>query len=155
MYELGNKKTDGQPYRIFYEYINVEYMSIDINGMDGAIVLDLEIPILNLKSRDMVANIGTAEHVMNQEQVFRNIHNLSHFRMVHWVPKEKKRSKHGYWGYTEDFFKMLAELNNYQIEKLYTLKYRHGIVCCSYRKTNSKLYKHIPINCYMKMRWIS
>ena len=136
MYELGNKKAKGQPpYRIYYKAINVEYTSIDLNGMDGAIKLDLRKPI-DLPSRDMVANIGTAEHIMDQEAVFRNIHNLSHFRMVHWSRQAKLRPRHGCWGYEKDFFIMLAKLNDYVIEKLYINK-KCKYICCSYKKINN------------------
>lgn len=136
MYELGNKITNGIPYSVFYRKLGIQYISIDINGRNGALKLDLTKPI-NLKSRDMVSNIGTTEHVINQEAVFRNIHNLSHFRMVHWVPIEKERINHGFYGYNELFFLNLCELNNYEIEKFYKDTDRH-LICCSFKKTDDK-----------------
>lgn len=151
IYDLGNKKTNNKPYSIYYKEKNIEYNSIDINGKDGALKLDLTKPI-NLQSREMVSNIGTSEHVTNQEAVFKNIHNLSNFRIVHWVPVKDKRKDHGYYGYTKKFFKLLAELNYYEIEKLYYYNPRN-IICCSYRKTkdlqfkwDEELLKYIGVN---------
>ena len=138
MYELGNKKTDGVPYSVYYQTKGIEYTSIDLNGLDGAISLDLNNDI-DLTPREMVANIGTSEHVSSQRAVFQNIHNLSSGRMVHWVPLALKHPEHGFYGYTEDFFVRLGKLNNYEIEKLYIEKTfkKWSLICCSYRK-NSK-----------------
>ncbi len=137
IYELGNKKTDSRPYSIYYNSLGKEYTSIDLNGLDGALTLDLCSDI-DLPSRDVVFNIGTSEHVVDQKQVFLNIHNLSHHRMIHWVPFESKHKDHGMWGYNEDFFMKLAELNNYKIEKLYIEKSFKNwtLVCCSLKKQN-------------------
>jgi len=135
VYELGNKKTNDIPYRSFYTSRGIEYTSIDLNGLDGALSFDLSKPI-DLPPKDIVMNIGTSEHVYEQEQVFRNIHNLSSNRMVHWVPLASKHTDHGCWGYSIEFFKELAELNNYSIEKLYIEESFKNwtIICCSYKK---------------------
>lgn len=136
VYELGNKKTNNIPYALYYRSKGIEYTSIDLNGLDGAIPLDLSTSI-QLPRRDAVLNIGTSEHVFDQKSVFRNIHNLSNSRMIHWVPIEAKHEAHGYWGYSIEFFKRLSKLNNYKIEKLYiesTFK-DWVLVCCSYKKT--------------------
>ncbi len=137
VYELGNKKTNGVPYRFFYNSKGIQYTSIDLNGLDGALPLDLSKPV-DLTSRDIVMNIGTSEHILEQEQVFRNIHNLSRHRMVHWVPLSSKHPDHGCWGYDIDFFEKLAVLNDYKIEKLYleTTFKNWSIICCSYKKNN-------------------
>ncbi len=145
MYELGNKKRKGIPFSIFYKSKDIEYTSLDLNGMDGSIILDLSKPT-DLPSRDMVANIGTSEHVMDQESVFRNVHNLSHFRMIHWTPQAKIHPRHGYWGYEKEFFIMLAKLNNYIIEKLYIdISFNsYGFVLCSYRKQGNDKFVWSP-----------
>lgn len=137
IYELGNKKTDSRPYSIYYKAIGKEYTSIDLNGLDGALKLDL-CDNINLPSRDVVFNIGTSEHVIDQKQVFLNIHNLSHHRMIHWVPFESKHKNHGMYGYNEEFFVKLANLNKYKIEKLYIEKSFKNwtLVCCSLKKQN-------------------
>ena len=153
MYELGNKKTNGVPYSIFYKRKGIDYTSIDLNGLDGALALDLNDPV-DLPARELVANIGTSEHVLDQKAVFQNIHNLSSYRMVHWVPLAFKHPEHGYWGYGEDFFAELAKLNNYIVEKLYVEKSFKSwqLVCCSFKKRESgRVFKwdenlHITFN---------
>ncbi|RJQ68727.1 MAG: class I SAM-dependent methyltransferase [Desulfobacteraceae bacterium] len=135
MYELGNKKNNGVPYSVFYKRKGIDYTSIDLNGLDGALALDLNEHV-DLPARELVANIGTSEHVRDQKILFQNIHNLSSSRMVHWVPLALKHPEHGYWGYDEDFFTELAKLNNYIVEKLYiekSFKSWH-LVCCAFKK---------------------
>lgn len=51
---------------------------------------------LDLQPRDMFANIGTTEQVLNQKICFQNIHNLSSVRIVYWVPLEKRHLAHGF-----------------------------------------------------------
>jgi len=135
IYELGNKKTNDKPYSIYYNSLGKDYVSIDLNGLDGALKLDL-CEAISLPSRDIVFNIGTSEHVVEQEKVFLNIHNLSHHRMVHWVPFEKKHPEHGMWGYSKEFFIRLASINSYKIEKLYVEEsFRNWtLLCCSLKK---------------------
>lgn len=94
MYDLGNKKTDGVPYNSYFRSLGITYDSIDLNGMDGALPLDLNADI-ELAARELVSNLGTSEHVLNQEACFRNVHNLSERRMVHWVPLAKRHPRHG------------------------------------------------------------
>lgn len=135
MYDLGNKKTDGVPYADYFRSQGIVYDSIDLNGMDGAIPLDLNTRI-DLPPRDLVSNIGTSEHVANQEACFRNIHELSRERMVHWVPLEKRHPTHGLYGYSVDFFLNIADENSYIVEKLYveTSFKDWKLICCSLRK---------------------
>lgn len=141
MYELGNKKTylnndTTQICRSWAEYfagLNIEYTSIDLNGMDGALALDLNEPINHLMPRDLVSNIGTTEHVLNQKQVFENIHNLSSRRMIHWVPLERCHPTHGLYGYSPEFFLSLSRVNQYTIDKLYIETRYSGwtLICCN------------------------
>jgi hypothetical protein len=77
----------------------IVYDSIDLNGLDGSLPLGLR-PELNLPPREMVANIGTSEHVLNQKICFQNIHHLSSGRMTHWVPMGKRHPDHGFFGYS-------------------------------------------------------
>ena len=140
VYELGNKKTNGVPYALYYRALGIEYTSIDLNGLDGSLPLDLSEDI-DLPKRDAVLNIGTSEHVLNQKSVFQNIHNLSKIKMIHWVPLATKHPTHGYWGYSIEFFEKLAKINKYKIEKLYIEKSfkNWSLVCCSYKKSLSTI----------------
>ncbi len=136
MYELGNKKSpDAGTYKAVFENMGIDHVSIDWNGLDGALPLDLNRPIEHLPPREMVTNIGTTEHVENQHGVFDNIHRLANRRIVHWVPYQMTTPDHGYYGYDEDFFERLAELNGYHIEKMYTTPFgRFCILCCALTK---------------------
>jgi hypothetical protein len=145
MYELGNKRTTKISYKTVFTGIGIDHFSIDINGEDGAVPLDLRDPI-DLPPRDIVTNIGTSEHVMDgQEMCFRNIHNLSNRRMVHWVPYGQTMTTHGRYGYGLSFFEQLAVLNDYIIEKLYMLPYGpQGILkiaCASFLKTSDAEFR--------------
>jgi hypothetical protein len=147
MYELGDKKTTKIQYKAVFTGIGMEHFSIDINGLHGAVPLDLREPI-DLPPRDIVTNIGTSEHVMDgQEMCFKNIHNLSSRRMVHWVPYARSMPFHGLYGYDLAFFEKLAAANHYVVEKLYMLPYGpRGIMkiaCAALRKTNDNEFKWI------------
>src|ERR1041384_5416258 len=74
MLELGNKVTGaGLVYKSVFEAMGIRHVSVDWNGKDGALPLDLRQP-LNLGRFDMVTNFGTSEHVEdNQKAVWRNI----------------------------------------------------------------------------------
>lgn len=139
MYELGNKKSFGQPpYSEFYNQKGILYTSIDINGLDGAVPLDLN-TILDLPAREMVTNIGVTEHVTDQKSVFTNIHNLSSRRMVHWVPLiGSENVRHGVYRYTKDFFQYLCILNDYKIKKEFLIYRDNGIkaYCLDLEKQN-------------------
>jgi len=97
-----------------------KHTSFDINGKDGAIAVDLCKPIPDkYKNKfNMVTNFGTTEHVEDQTQVFRNIHDMTTVGgvMIHSVPL------HGYWKghcpfrYTAKFPPMLSGLNGYSLK---------------------------------------
>lgn len=115
MYELGNKKNKYGTYKSQFERMGIHHISIDLNGKDGALPLDLQEPI-DLPSRDIITNFGCSEHVMNQEMCFKNMHNLTHYRSVGFVPRVGSSPHHGYWGVDTDFFFQLAELNKYKVK---------------------------------------
>jgi hypothetical protein len=143
MYELGNKNTYGTPYREYYKQKNIEYDCIDINGKDGALKLDLTLP-LSLSSRDMITNIGVAEHILLQPILFKNIHDLSHDRMVHWAPLTASiNGHHGLWRYERRFFTLLASINNYKINKSFILERENmlTILCIDFTKQNNEPFK--------------
>ncbi len=93
--ELGNKRNAAGTYKAYFESLGIEHVSIDWNGQDGALTLDLRRPItahdidMQRDHRglaplfctapaqfDMVTNIGTTEHVNNQAGVWENITRL-------------------------------------------------------------------------------
>jgi len=93
-------------------------VSIDFTGKD-ALRFDLNYPIpetsaINCKF-DITINSGTTEHVFNQAQVFKTIHDYTVLNglMIHAVPTSGWHD-HGLFSYTPRFFKSLAEANGYE-----------------------------------------
>ncbi|MBC7332798.1 MAG: hypothetical protein H5T91_10320 [Synergistetes bacterium] len=71
--ELGNQRTDeGKVAKNIYLSRGVQHISIDINGRDGALPIDLDkpVPFIFLNQFDVITNYGTIEHVNNQYSVF-------------------------------------------------------------------------------------
>ena len=66
--------------REFWTWLGLSYASIDIDGSPGSIPLDLnydEVPAAFVGQYDVVTNFGTTEHVANQLQSFKIIHDLA------------------------------------------------------------------------------
>ena len=76
--ELGNQRFGSVAAKTVYQRKGVIHTSIDINGLDGAIPLDLDTPIpANMRQKfRVVTNYGTSEHVNNQYSAFKNVHDL-------------------------------------------------------------------------------
>lgn len=118
--ELGNKTTKkGIPYRDWYIDQGCEYTSIDWNGKDGALKLDLRKP-LNLGQFDLVTNFGTTEHVSAQEPCWKNVHNAVKLggKFINHTPCPKHMTRHGFWHPPLGWFEEFATLNGYEIEFL-------------------------------------
>ena len=122
MLELGNQLIwDEEGYEGFFvakdyfQSLGVDHTSIDLNGKNGALNIDLNKPIKGLGEFDVVTNLGTTEHVKNQKECFNNIHRLCRVGgiMIHLVPHVG--STHGDHQYTVEFFEALAEDRNYKI----------------------------------------
>ncbi|MFV1983005.1 MAG: hypothetical protein ACC657_05630 [Thiohalomonadales bacterium] len=116
MLELGNKKNSKGVYKDYFNSIGIEHISIDWNGEDGALNLDLRKPI-KLDPFTHVTNIGTTEHVTNQKAVWENIHNLTDIDGVisSLTPLPGDWWWHGTWYPTEEFFYQFQQ-NGYKIE---------------------------------------
>jgi len=81
MLELGNKKNKKGTYKSFLEH-DVEHVSVDWNGLDGALRMDLrekqDVFCEGGKWNqyfDIITNMGTTEHVNPQGFVWHNILN--------------------------------------------------------------------------------
>lgn len=129
--ELGDQiwKSDldiRYPAKKYYENLNVlEHVSIDINGLNGALKLDLnkDLPMEFHNRFDIVTNYGTSEHVSNQSSVFKNIHNLCKENgiMIHVVPYINNWPKHCEYKYDVTFFEKLIFKNKYKMLSLKVL----------------------------------
>lgn len=137
MLELGNKKNSqlGITYKSWFESLGFEHVSVDWNGLDGALKIDLRKP-LELGLFDLVTNIGTTEHVSEQAAVWENIHNALSVGgvLVSITPKGdgKNWPKHGFYYPKKAFFEQFADLNGYKIEMLYHGK--NAPTACTYAK---------------------
>jgi hypothetical protein len=105
--------------REFWTWLGLNYASIDIDGSPGSIPLDLnydEVPAELVGRYDMVTNFGTTEHVANQLQSFKIIHDLAAAGaiMLHVLPAGGMPN-HGLVSYNPKFFWMLGRSNGYKI----------------------------------------
>jgi hypothetical protein len=105
--------------REFWTWLGLNYASIDIDGSPGSIPLDLnydEAPADLVGRYDIVTNFGTTEHVANQLQSFKIIHDLATAGaiMLHVVPASGTPN-HGLVSYNPKFFWMLGRSNGYKI----------------------------------------
>ena len=103
--------------REFWTWLGLNYASIDIDGSPGSIPLDLnydEVPTELVGRYDIVTNFGTTEHVANQLQSFKIIHDLAApgAIMLHVVPTSGMLN-HGFISYNPKFFWMLRRSNGY------------------------------------------
>jgi len=105
--------------REFWTWLGLSYASIDIDGSPGSIPLDLnhdEVPAELVGRHDVVTNFGTTEHVANQLQAFKIIHDLAAAGaiMLHVLPAGGTPN-HGLVSYNPKFFWMLGRSNGYKI----------------------------------------
>ena len=110
----------------FYENRGVIHTSIDINGLLGSVSLDLDKPLPKKHTDrfDVVTNYGTIEHVNNQYQVFKNMHDMckSGGIMIHIFPLVGTWIPHGRYYYSTDFVSKLAISAKYEAYDLPPIK---------------------------------
>jgi hypothetical protein len=105
--------------RLFWEWLGYRYASIDIDNTPGNIFLDLNfdaVPDASRKQHAIVTNFGTTEHVANQANAFKVIHDLTALQglMIHELPAQGMHN-HGLVNYNPKFFWMLARSNGYVV----------------------------------------
>jgi hypothetical protein len=113
----GDFASTAPPSMPFWTSIGFDYAAIDYDGHRHSIPLDLNTDRVPEKLRqrfDLVVNTGTTEHIANQAQAFRIIHDLTRIGgvMFHEVPAGSWN--HGLINYTPKFFLMLHKLNDYE-----------------------------------------
>lgn len=104
--------------RDLWNWLGFGYASIDIDGSPGSIPLDLNydsIPREHAGKYQLVTNFGTTEHVANQLNAFKIIHELTAVGgiMIHHLPAQGMIN-HGLVNYNPKFFWMLARSNGYK-----------------------------------------
>lgn len=105
--------------RSLYELLGFHYCCVDIEEKYGSICLDLNfdsVPLDHHNLYDLVTNFGTTEHVANQLNAFKVIHDLTKVGgyMWHDVPFTGYVN-HGLVNYTTKFFYSLCKSNRYQL----------------------------------------
>jgi hypothetical protein len=114
----GSHALAGAPMtREIWQWLGVDYLAIDIDGTPGAIALDLNCDVVPAAVRSkygLVTNFGTTEHVANQANAFKIIHDLTAVGgiMIHNLPCHLPN--HGLINYNPKFFWALARANDYR-----------------------------------------
>lgn len=103
--------------RSFWFSLGFDYTAIDLVG-EAVTRLDLNrdsVPSDLRAFADLVVNAGTSEHIANQDNTFRCIHDLTKLAgiMIHAVPCQGMLT-HGLFNYTAKFFWQLCKANNYE-----------------------------------------
>jgi hypothetical protein len=119
---LIQQDADSPTAEKFWQWLGYDYAAIDIDGTPGCIPLDLNydsVPDAEVGKYQIVTNFGTTEHIANQFNAFKVIHDLTALGgvMLHNVPAQGMLT-HGLVNYTHKFFWMLARSNGYQVLKL-------------------------------------
>jgi hypothetical protein len=103
--------------RGLWNWLGFTYAAIDIDGSPGSIPLDLnydEVPKAQVGRFDLVTNFGTTEHVANQLNAFKIVHDLTAVGgvMIHNLPGQGFFN-HGLVNYNPKYFWKLAASNDY------------------------------------------
>ena len=119
---LAHQGADAPMAEQFWRWLGYDYASIDVDGSPGSIPLDLNydaVPEHEQGKYQIVTNCGTTEHVANQFNAFKVIHELTALNgvMIHNVPAQGMLN-HGLINYTHKFFWMLCRSNGYQLLQL-------------------------------------
>lgn len=124
--KVGKKK----PAKEYYQSLGVKHISIDLNGKNGSLKIDLCKPVPDklIDKFNVITNYGTSEHVNSQYAVFKNIHNMCKDGgiMIHAIPTTKHDRKHCRYFYSESFIIGLAQACKYEIRDITKLSYGLG-----------------------------
>src|SRR5271154_6877868 len=85
--EVEHLGAAAPPARDFWRWLGLDYASVDIDGSPGSVPLDLnydDVPKSAVGKFDLVTNFGTTEHVANQLNAFKVIHDLTALGGVMW-----------------------------------------------------------------------
>jgi hypothetical protein len=104
--------------RDFYEGLGLEYQCVDTDAKFGALTLDINFDAVPPEHRgryDFVTNHGTTEHLINQLNAFRMMHDFTKpgGYMLHALPF-LGQVDHGFFNYQPNLFDSLARYNSYR-----------------------------------------
>jgi hypothetical protein len=117
--DLEHLAQDAPRARDFWTWLGFDYAAVDFDGSPGSIPLDLNFDpagASHVGKYQLVTNFGTTEHVANQLNAFKIIHDFAEVGglMVHALPMQGMLN-HGLVNYTPKFFWMLARSNGYRV----------------------------------------
>lgn len=106
----------------FWESLGFSYNAVEYGGHRGVTSLDLNrdrVPYRLRSTFDLVVNAGTTEHVVNQDNAFRVMHDLTKVGgvMMHELPAGGMLT-HGVVSYNPQFFWLLCRDNGYEVLNL-------------------------------------
>jgi hypothetical protein len=115
---LSTNSVTQLPARRLYEVLGLNYHCVDVDGRVGTLVLDLNfdrVPEEHLSHYGLVTNHGTSEHLINQYNVFKIMHDFAKpgGLIIHAVPFTV-HLEHGFFNYQPNFFEALARYNSYE-----------------------------------------
>jgi hypothetical protein len=115
---LNTSNANQKPARLLYEALGIKYSCVDVDGRMGSVVLDLNFdPVPNDQKGKygLVTNYGTSEHILNQYNVFKAMHDFARTGgvFIHAVPFTV-HLEHGFFNYQPNFFRALARSNSYE-----------------------------------------
>lgn len=132
--------------RDYFPLVGGNHKSIDMNGKEGSLVIDLRLAIEGddehgvLDWADLIIDAGTSEHVAVQYYNWKNLYDVCRVGgyMVHILPKVGYWAGHCEFKYTSDFFTQLSDAMGYEIIELYDdiENESRGDVCCIFKKVS-------------------
>ncbi len=104
--------------RHLHEHLGFRYDCIDIDANFGSLTLDLNFDSVPPEHRNrygLTTNHGTTEHIFNQYNAFKAIHDLTKpgGLMLHGLPFTVHLD-HGFFNYQPNLFEALARYNSYR-----------------------------------------
>ncbi len=153
--ELAGVKIDDDLWRtarLFYSKV-LDYSvihAIDLQGTAEAWPFDLNRPIKLPDLYDVVINTGTTEHIFDQHQVFKSIHDQTTVGgvMVHAFPVAGC-TEHGFYTYQPNAIRALAAANGYEtLAELESQKGNDKILHLAWRKTDDRPFQTPQQNGY-------
>lgn len=156
MLELGDqiindtnvKEKTGKKY---FSNRNIEHTSVDFNGLNGSLMLDLRKPEEFMEFHnyfDIITNSGTTEHVdpkSKQYECFGILHDCLKIGgiMIHLLPDIDELRKYGAWRYhcsnfySKKFFEVLAADCKYELKSTTTINH---LRCVVLKKTEESIF---------------
>jgi hypothetical protein len=116
--DLDDQDLNGTACRHYYEKEGVElYLAFDLSGRNGSFKIDLCKNHDFISQFDLVTDYGTIEHVNDQYNAFKNMHDLCMRggMMLHALPVVGHWPSHSRYYYSLPFAHELARLANYHV----------------------------------------